>query len=59
MTYNLIAIATGLWRHMPNEVTEQMFTMMPMKSVSKGISTILVAALDPKLTGTLRIPGHM
>jgi NAD(P)-dependent dehydrogenase (short-subunit alcohol dehydrogenase family) len=45
------AIATDLWRHMPKESAEQIFTMMPMKTLSQGISTTLVAALDPNLSG--------
>ena len=45
------AIATELWRHMPKENVEQLFTMMPMKTITQGTSTILVAALDPKLSG--------
>ncbi|PQE30870.1 short-chain dehydrogenase protein [Rutstroemia sp. NJR-2017a WRK4] len=44
------AIATDPWRHMSEECTEQIFTMMPMKTPSQGISTALVAALDPKLS---------
>ncbi|KAL9063651.1 MAG: hypothetical protein Q9161_009352 [Pseudevernia consocians] len=43
------AIATDLWRHMPKEVAEQTFTMMPMKNMAQGVSTTCVAALDPKL----------
>jgi len=46
------AIATDLWRHMPKENAEQLFAMMPMKTPSQGISTALVAALDPKLSGS-------
>lgn len=46
---NSTAIATDLWRHTEN--AEQLFTMMPMKTPSQGISTTLVAALDPKLSG--------
>ena len=34
---------------MPAETVEQMFSMLPMKSVSQGTSTTLVAAFDPKL----------
>ena len=36
---------------MPKENAEQLFTMMPMKTMSQGTSTTLVAALDPKLKG--------
>ena len=49
----ILAIATDLWRHMPKENVEQLFTMMPMKSLSQGASTTIVAALDPKLSGQL------
>ncbi|KAI9643202.1 hypothetical protein NHQ30_007818 [Ciborinia camelliae] len=43
------AIATDLWTHMPRESAEQLFTMMPMKTPSRGISTTLVAALDRRI----------
>ncbi|KAF4630850.1 hypothetical protein G7Y89_g7286 [Cudoniella acicularis] len=46
------AIATDLWRHIPKENTEQFFKILPMKTPSQGISTTLVAALDPKLAGS-------
>ena len=49
---NVLAIATNLWRHMPKKNAEQLFTMMPMKSMTQGASPTLVAALDPKLSGT-------
>lgn len=48
----MIAIATDLWRHMPAENAKQVFDMMPMRTISQGASTILVAALDPKLSST-------
>ena len=51
MLKEVLAIATDLWRHMPKETTEQIITMLPMKSMSQGVSTTLVAALDPKLSG--------
>ncbi|MCJ1245219.1 hypothetical protein MMC30_002421 [Trapelia coarctata] len=41
-----------LWRHMPAESVEQILTALPTKSASQGISTPLIAALDPKLKGT-------
>jgi len=43
------AVKTDLWRQMPQEVREQVFSMFPMKSMSQGVATPLVAALDPKL----------
>ena len=51
MLNNRLAIDTNLWRYMPRAIAEQMFTLMPMKTVTQGISTVLVAALDPKLSG--------
>ena len=45
----LIAVKTNLWRQMPEEVREKIFEMIPMKSLSEGVATSLVAALDPKL----------
>ena len=41
---------------MPKEAAEQTFTMMSMKSATQGVSTILVAALDPKLAGMIFPP---
>ncbi|KAI9876064.1 MAG: hypothetical protein M1830_007425 [Pleopsidium flavum] len=46
------AIATDLWRQMPQEFIDKIFQMMPMKSKAQGASTPLVAALDPKLAGS-------
>ena len=37
---------------MPEEVREKVFEMVPMKSLSQGVTTPLVAALDPKLGGS-------
>jgi hypothetical protein len=36
---------------MSDEAVEATFAQLPMKSISHGISTILVGALDPKLKG--------
>ena len=36
---------------MAPEVVEQVHKMLPMKSMSQGVATPLVAALDPKLAG--------
>jgi hypothetical protein len=36
---------------MPKENVEQLFAVMAMKAPEQGISTTLVAALDPKLAG--------
>ncbi|KAL8761729.1 MAG: hypothetical protein Q9184_002171 [Pyrenodesmia sp. 2 TL-2023] len=44
------AIDTDLWRQMPREMVEQIFSVMPPKSKLQGASTPLVAALDPSLT---------
>ncbi|CAG8961510.1 hypothetical protein HYFRA_00013861, partial [Hymenoscyphus fraxineus] len=49
------AIKTDLWRHIPKEEAEEIFRQMSMKSLEQGISTILVAALDPKLGGTSNV----
>ncbi len=38
---------------MPKENAEQLFTVMPMKTMAQGISTTCVAALDPKLDGNI------
>lgn len=46
-----VAIDTDLWRQMPREMVEQVFSVMPPKSKVQGASTPLVAALDPSLTG--------
>ncbi|CAG8978529.1 hypothetical protein HYALB_00010073 [Hymenoscyphus albidus] len=46
-----VAVKTELWRHVPEENKERIFGMMGMKSLSQGVSTILVAALDPMLKG--------
>ncbi|TVY73167.1 putative oxidoreductase [Lachnellula suecica] len=46
------AIATDLWRHTPRDNVEELFKVMPMKTHSQGVSTILVGALDPKLAGS-------
>ncbi|PVH91222.1 NAD(P)-binding protein [Periconia macrospinosa] len=43
------AIETELWREMPADVVKSILSTLPMKTMSQGISTILVAALDPKL----------
>ncbi|KAL8925775.1 MAG: hypothetical protein Q9208_003272 [Pyrenodesmia sp. 3 TL-2023] len=43
------AIDTDLWRQMPREMVEQIFSVMPPKSKLQGASTPLVAALDPSL----------
>ncbi|CAI6238046.1 unnamed protein product [Periconia digitata] len=42
-------IATDLWREMPADEVQGLFSGLPMKSLSQGISTLLVAALDPKM----------
>jgi len=43
------AVATDLWRELPEEVRASIFKAFPMKSESQGVATPLVAALDPKL----------
>ncbi|TGO48636.1 hypothetical protein BOTNAR_0466g00120 [Botryotinia narcissicola] len=44
-----LAIDTNFWRHMPRESAEKLFVMLPMKTQSQGVSTTLVAALNPKI----------
>lgn len=36
---------------MPEEIVKAILSSLPVKSVSQGIATMLVAALDPKLKG--------
>ncbi|KAH6664081.1 retinol dehydrogenase [Halenospora varia] len=43
------SIETGIWRNMEKEAVEGLLQVLPMKTISQGISTILVGALDPKL----------
>ena len=52
---SVTAIATELWRHMPKDTVARLHQIMPMKTLSQGVSTILVAALDPKLSGMVLI----
>ncbi|TGO11662.1 hypothetical protein BTUL_0104g00070 [Botrytis tulipae] len=47
----LLAINADLWRPMPGESAEQLFTILTMKTQSQGVSTTLVPALDSKLAG--------
>lgn len=40
---------TELWRHIPRDMRDQVFNSFPIKSISQGMATPLVAALDPDL----------
>ncbi|KAF2677440.1 NAD(P)-binding protein [Lentithecium fluviatile CBS 122367] len=42
-------IATDLWREMAPEAVEAIMNALPSKTATQGASTLLVAALDPKL----------
>lgn len=48
---NFLVIDTDLWREMPAEAVKSLLNVLPLKSASQGIATLLVAALDPKLKG--------
>jgi hypothetical protein len=43
-------IDTDLWRHMPSDEVREILESIPTKSLGQGAATILVAALDPKLS---------
>ncbi|KAK4236097.1 NAD(P)-binding protein [Achaetomium macrosporum] len=42
-------VATDLWREMPPQTVDAIMSALPPKSPTQGVSTMLVAALDPKL----------
>ncbi|KAJ4349466.1 uncharacterized protein N0V89_008081 [Didymosphaeria variabile] len=42
-------IETDLWREMPTEAVKGILSMLPVKTATQGIATMLVAALDAKL----------
>lgn len=50
-------VDTDLWREMPKEAVQQMFTVLPMRSKEQGAADFLVAALHPGLSGELACSG--